>query len=351
MRIRVIDLQAGDILIADAFNDNGLHILSSHTFINADDIALLNQHHIEYVEIQARHTDQAEPQIAVATELTDNMRKTLPTYNEAVDGVREMFAQVLTEGKISEEQVQQSFDPLVENFQKEKDVVGLLVALNSKDDYTYQHSVQVGMLSHYIATWLNYSQEDILLAGKAGYLHDIGKAKIDESILKKPGRLSEEEYNLIKQHTLLGYEIIRRSMGEGVFALAALQHHERLDGKGYPQQLRETKIHPISKIVAVADVYSAMISTRVYRRKHNLLAVLKELYRMSFGELDPFIVNTFIKNMIPNFIGKKILLTSGETGTIVYNNPTDFFHPLIQIGKQFIDLSKETVLEIEKIYI
>lgn len=226
----------------------------------------------------------------------------------------------------------------------------MLLLLNTKDDYTYQHSVQVGMLSYYLATWLGYDEKQAVVIGQGGFLHDIGKCQIQDDILNKPERLSDDEFELIKQHTIFGYEIIKRSFGESIQATVALQHHERIDGNGYPHGINGEQIHPVAKIVAVADVYSAMISSRVYQEKRDLLYVLKELYRMSFNELDPFTTHTFIKHMIPNFIGKQVELQSGETGIIIMTHPSEFFRPLIQINGEFIDLSLERSLEVKHVY-
>lgn len=221
--------------------------------------------------------------------------------------------------------------------------------LNSQDDYTYQHSVQVGMLSYYIARWLGWDEEATVRAGKAGFLHDIGKCKIAETILNKPTKLSDEEYDEIKNHPQFGYDILKNSFDDPAIALAALQHHERMDGKGYPLGLSGDQIHPMAKVVAVADVYSAMISSRVYREKRDLLHVLREMFELSFRELDPDITHTFIRHMVPNFIGKSVELSTGEIGTIIMTHPTDFFRPLVQVGDQFLDLSVKRNYEIKHV--
>ncbi|MBP1995889.1 HD-GYP domain-containing protein [Paenibacillus eucommiae] len=348
MRIHVLQLQAADRLISDTFNSVGLNVLSAGTFIEPADIQKLILHDIEYVDISPRgatHTFEIESAII----LNQNQLEQEMTFADAITGIKDLFRSADLEGVIRQEIVEASFNPLIHSFQQQKDVVSLLLSLNSKDDYTYQHSVQVGMLSYYIAKWLHKSEEEALLIGKAGYLHDIGKCRIDNTILKKPGRLTESEYNEIKKHTTYGFEIIQQSFHEECLSLTALQHHERLDGKGYPHGIKGPDIHPYAKIVAVADIYSAMISNRVYQEKKDLLFVLKELHRMSFGELDPRATQVFIQHMIPNFIGKKVVLSDGRKGIIVMTNPSDYFKPLVQIGEDFINLSEEAHLEIELI--
>lgn len=352
MRVHVTELRDGDRLSKDAFNSYGLHVLSEGTELYSREISQLYQHQIDYIDID----DRAETTAATAARTLESglSPKWLPTvepiYDAAVKGCEQLFIDALQNGSVVMDDVVETFQPLVDNFRMERDVVSMLLLLNTKDDYTYQHSVQVGMLSYYLATWLGYDEKQAIVIGQAGFLHDIGKCQIEDDILNKPERLSEEEFGLIKQHTLFGYEIIKRSFGDSIQATVALQHHERIDGTGYPHSINGEQMHPVSKIVAVADVYSAMISSRVYQEKRDLLFVLKELHRMSFNELDPFTTHTFIKHMIPNFIGKQVELQSGESGIIIMTHPSEFFRPLVQINDEFIDLAVDRSLEVKHVY-
>ncbi|SFM19810.1 HDIG domain-containing protein [Paenibacillus sp. 1_12] len=350
MRVSVMDLQVGDRTGSDIFNKNGLLVVSAHTVLNSSDISKLNLHHIDYVDLMIRF-DNSSNHPESAPLLEEDLSKHAKAYEEAVDGIKDLFEQVERSGKLDESQVNESFAPLSNEFAHERDVVSLLLTLNNQDDYTYQHSVQVGMISYYIAKWLGQTNERALIAGKAGYLHDIGKCRIDKSILTKPGRLTDEEFEEIKQHPVIGYQLIKDSNMSEALAQAALQHHERFDGSGYPHGIKGSAILPLSKIVAVADIYSAMISSRVYQKKRDLLFVLRELHRLSFGKLDPKITQVFIRNMIPNFIGKRVLLSSGETGFIVLTHPSDMFKPLVQVDDHFVNLTDHPELVIEEVYV
>ncbi|MBD0382727.1 HD-GYP domain-containing protein [Paenibacillus sedimenti] len=346
MLIHVLQLIAGDKLISDTYNAVGLHLLSSGTVVDANDILMLNRHNIEYVDIMPRGNADQEEDEPVRHPISAVQAH---SFQHAINGVKQLFQYTALGETFADDFVESACNPLFQNFQDEKDVVSLLLSLNSQDDYTYQHSVQVGMLSYYIAKWMDKSEKEARHIGKAGYLHDLGKSKVDQHILQKPGKLTNDEFDEIKKHTIYGYEIIRDSLQDNALALVALQHHERWDGSGYPLRRTKTEIHSYSNIVAVADVYSAMISDRVYQQKRDLLFVLKELHRMSFGQLDPKITQVFIRNMIPNFIGKKASLNDGRTGTIVMTNPSDFFKPLIKIKNEFVDLSQLNNVEITSI--
>jgi putative nucleotidyltransferase with HDIG domain len=346
MKVHITDVRSGDRLAEDIFNSFGLHVLSKGTILNEKELTRMFQHQIDYVEIEWRPSQTIKSD---ETPSPSNNPLIRPLYHDAIANAEQLFERALEEGRIYEEDIKESFQPLVENFRTERDVVSLLLMLNSQDDYIYQHSVQVGMLSYYIARWLGWSEEETVLAGKAGFLHDIGKCKIADAILNKPDKLSEDELEEIQNHPQFGYDILKNSFDNPAIALAALQHHERMDGKGYPQGLTRENIHPMARIVAVADVYSAMISSRAYSDKRDLLHVLRELHELSFQELDPDITHTFIRHMAPNFIGKKVELSNGQVGKIVMSHPTDYFRPLVQVGDQFVDLSVQRKLEIKQV--
>lgn len=347
LKLHVIEISPGDRLKNDIFNQFGVLILHKGTELTSDAIVKLMQHGIDYIDIEPRTMD-----IDRNSNVSNNpAKKVAPLFDEAVDGFEGIFLEALSSGTFDEARVDKLLQPLVNELVGQKDVVSLLLLLDNSDNYTYNHSMQVGMLSYYIATWLGYPKEEAYKIGKAGYLIDIGKCMISQDILSKPGKLTPEEFEEVKRHTLYGYEIIFNSTGDEISALAALQHHEREDGSGYPKGLRKEEIHPYAKIAAVADVYTAMTSNRVYQSKQELLTVLRELNALSFGKLSPEPTQALISHLLPNFIGKKVLLNSGEVGSIVMTNQTDFFRPLIQTDSRFVDLSKEREMSITEVYI
>lgn len=346
MRVHVTDLKSGDILQADTFNDKGLHVLKKDTELRLAEISKLVQHGVDYVDVISLTMNDKSKK---SPKIQESLAKTKPHLEHAIDGFENVFLEALSTGKVNNTVVDDIMHPLIDQLTEHTDVVSLLLANDFTDDYTYQHSVQVGMLSYYIANWLGYSKKNAYIAGKAGYLHDIGKCRIPQALLNKPDKLTPEEFEEVKLHTTYGYEIIRDSSLDEVSALVALQHHERDDGSGYPLRLNKQNIHPFSQITAVADVFSAMTTQRVYQSKQELLVVLREIYSMSFGKLNAKPTQAFIRHMIPNFIGKKVILSNGQSGIIIMTNPADSFRPLIQIDTDFIDLSTERHLFIEQL--
>lgn len=348
MRLHVTDLKPGLLLQSDTFNPSGVQLMSAGSIIDDSDIDKLMMHGIDYVDITEPATQTAP---VFKSSPGESLLKLVPMFDSTMIGTASIFKEATTSGRFSISEVDDLLKPMAEQLVEQKDVVSLLLLLDRDDEYTYNHSVQVGILTYYMASWLGYSPEDCYTISKAGYLIDIGKSMVPEKLLHKPGKLSPEEFRVMKKHAKQGYDIILESTGNETLAIPALQHHEREDGSGYPYGLRKDDIHPYSRIAAVADVYSAMTTHRVYQSKQEYISVLCELYGLSFGQLNAKVTQSFIKHLLPNFIGKQVLLTSGDTGTIVMNNPNDHFRPLVRCGQGFVDLAKQRDIAIVEIYI
>lgn len=348
MRTHVMELQEGDRLKTDIFNRAGLHILPKGTSIHTEEIALLIRQSIDYVDIELRE-GEAVSASKDPKEFTQRLRD---NFYFTLKGYQSLFLEALTTGKFNQSMVDRHLVPMLEVLDRNKDVVSLLIAFSEEDVTIYNHSLQVGLLSYYIATWLGYSPEECYEVSKAGYLHDIGKSKVRQSIRNSDHELTKEEREEMKRHTTYGYEIIRESTGEDITALVALQHHEYEDGSGYPGNLPKEKIHPYAEIVAVANAYIGLASPDENRNRQDLLTVLRKIYELGFGKLNEKAVQALTRNLLPNFIGKRAKLSNGETATIVWNNPMDIFKPLVQVDEeQFRDLSRERSIDLEQVFI
>ncbi|GAE33606.1 HD-GYP domain-containing protein [Halalkalibacter akibai] len=263
-------------------------------------------------------------------------------YNRLLTGtvkeVREIFRKVKSNKK-EINRIELTILPTVEELAQEQRLSLLLEGILGKDDYTYRHNIGVAILSSMLARWLHFSESDIQLVTLGGLLHDIGKIQVDDYILTKPGRLTKEEYEAIQQHPSYGYQILKEhSTYSEVIRLMALEHHEREDGSGYPHQKMADDIHPFSKIIAVADVFHAMTSDRVYRRGHALYDVLKQMKEDAFGKLEPSYVYTFIQKLMELSIGNQAILSNGQIVEVVFIYPDEPFNPLVRCNEQLIDL-------------
>ncbi len=209
------------------------------------------------------------------------------------------------------------------------------------DDSTYAHSINVALISNVLATWLRMSEKDVLLVTQCGLLHDIGKLHIPDNIIKKPGRLTTSEFNIVKSHPFSGYEILSKQNLNPHIRNAAMMHHERCDGTGYPYGLTGEKIDKFAKIVSIADVYDAMTSARVYRGAMCPFKVIEIFENEGLQKYDTKYILTFIENVLNTYIQNRVRLSDGRTGKVIMINKHMLSRPLIQSGSGYIDLSKE----------
>jgi HD-GYP domain-containing protein (c-di-GMP phosphodiesterase class II) len=208
----------------------------------------------------------------------------------------------------------------------------------------------VAFLAGLIGKWLQWSEAEIQQLVVAGMLHDIGKMRIPIDILAKPGKLLPEEINVMKQHPAFGYEILQEAaVVDEIIKQGVLQHHERFDKSGYPDSLQESDISQIAKVIAVADVYDAMISTRVYRKAMSPIAVLHEIYTQMFVKLDLRICSMFIQYAKQSLIGSLVKLSNGLVAKIIYLHSDGFIEPIVQMMTgQYIALEEVPGIQIEE---
>ncbi len=176
-------------------------------------------------------------------------------------------------------------------------IMAISNAVDKKDLYTRQHSLRVAKYSREIASRLKWKDEDIDNLYNLALLHDIGKIGIPDAILKKPGRLTDEEFAIMKTHTTMGYEILKDITVIKDVALGARYHHERFDGRGYMQGLKGEEIPIVARVVGIADAYDAMTSDRAYRKKLPEEVVLGEILKGKGTQFDPVMVEVMLTIM------------------------------------------------------
>ncbi|MBB6674415.1 HD-GYP domain-containing protein [Cohnella nanjingensis] len=214
-----------------------------------------------------------------------------------------------------------------------------------------RNSILTAFTSYQLARWIKMPDKDWIPVALAGLLHDIGNTRVDPAIFRKPTRLTPEEQNEMRQHTVYGFKMLEgvASLNQGV-SLAALQHHERIDGSGYPMRVTGDKIHPYARIVAVADVYHAMTSNRTHRKAQSPYLVLEELQAEAFGKLDPMMVQTFIEKTTQFHNGMLVQLNDNRVGEVVFTDRQHPTRPMVSIFGEIVNLAKTRDLHICAVY-
>ncbi len=195
----------------------------------------------------------------------------------------------------------------------------LTAAIDAKDRYTCGHSERVAFLAGELTLRLGFPEEDIELVKLAGIVHDVGKIGVPEAVLTKNGRLTDEEFNLIRQHPEIGHRILGGIPPLAPVLPAVLHHHERFDGRGYPHGLAGKDIPVFARIIAIADTFDAMSSTRAYRAAMPREHVLRELSRSAGTQLDPEMVSEFVRM---EFSGYDALIRANSSGELVSSTVT-----------------------------
>lgn len=198
------------------------------------------------------------------------------------------------------------------------------------NEYTFRHSIGVAGLAILIGNEMKMSKEELETLGAAGLLHDVGKTKISNEILDKPGKLTKEEFEIIKTHPILGYEMLKSNqyIPDSV-RLAVLEHHEKQDGSGYPFGLKGNQISPYGKIIAVADVFDALVTERVY---HDPFPA-SEAIEMMMGSPDHFdntVLKAFLSSITIYPIGTVVCLSNGEIARVVKNYKDACLRPVVE---------------------
>lgn len=271
-------------------------------------------------------------------------------HKVVIEETRELFDHIKDSDQLNYESLKANVERLLPDMLRNNDVLMRLKQLEESDDYTFQHSLRVGILASMMGKWLGYSKNDLEDIATAGLLFDIGKMKVPDFILNKQGIVTPEEYEVIKKHPQFGYSLLLKTKGVSQnVKYAALQHHERIDGSGYPLRINAGQIHEFAKILMVCDVYDALTHDRIYKGKISPFDAAEYVSWNSGHIFDTRICYVFLTNLAEYYTGKEVILSNGNQGRIVFvdvNYPTK---PIVQVGGKFIDLSKDSRIRITEL--
>ncbi|MGZ8951697.1 MAG: HD-GYP domain-containing protein [Methylobacter sp.] len=274
---------------------------------------------------------QVKP-ITTTSTLSEELKRSRKVYSEA----NKIISNIMHDVRIGKQIEVERIDPVVEKMAnsilRNKDALLSLCRIKNKDDYTFLHSVSVGALLISFSHALDFKHDVIKQLGVGGMLHDIGKTKVPNEILNKPGALTEEEFVIMKSHVVHGCSILRKSPGIAQVSFdVASQHHERFDGSGYPLGLKNSEMSVYGQMAAIVDVYDAITADRCYHKGMEPTVAIRKMFEWSKFHFNPKLLRTFIRIVGIYPVGTLVMLESGKIGVVIEQSETDMTRPLVRI--------------------
>ncbi len=274
------------------------------------------------------------------------------TYNKEVNSIKEIFDSVIKNpaAPIDFHQILSDFTELIASCRTTVALFDKLHNMRQDEDSVYAHCLNVALISRMMGKWLKLddSERDILTL--CGLFHDIGKISIPNEILNKPDKYTDEEFALIQQHPLFSYKLLKQQPIDERIKQAALQHHERWDGSGYPQKIAGDTLDDFAAIVAIADVYDATTAARSYRPPLCPFQAISMFEKDGLQKYHPKYILTFLNRIATTYQHNRILLNNGHSANIVMINPSNLTRPMIQTDDgTVIDMLDNPKMEIIKI--
>lgn len=331
--VRTDSLIAGTKLAQSIYNENGIPLVQKGVSLTERMIQRLIKNKINYAYI----LDELTKGVVVEPLISNELKV------EAIHNIKETFDTLQTKGPSEKSYILHTTGAKLKNILEEiiyliknrHSTISLLADILVTDDYTFQHSLNVAIYSLTIGIDLGFSEKELSDLGVGAIFHDIGKVFIEEEILKKKGKLTDKEFKSIQDHPKLGFDYIRKQTDlSSVIAHCAYQHHERLDGSGYPRHLKGEDIHIYAKIIAIADVFDAVTSKRTYRDAMLPHEGLEILYGGAIDKFEKNYVEAFKKNVAIYPNGLTVKLSDGREGVVAKQNMHLCDRPIIQVLKE-----------------
>ena len=271
-------------------------------------------------------------------------------YFMTLQTLKDTFACAMDKKPIDEKELLSMVEGLFISRNTITELFDMLHNMRSIDDSVYAHCLNVALISRMIGRWMHFSKHDLDVLTCAGLLHDIGKITIPEEVLNKPGKLTDEEFAMIKAHPKNGYEILKNQNIDSRIKKAALMHHERYDGSGYPNGIEGDLLSDFAMIVAIADVYDAMTAARSYRVPLCPFQVIANFEQDGFQKYHTKYIYVFLRRIATTYQSNRVMLNDGRGCKIVMLNQNYLSKPIVQLDDgTCIDLSTEKDLHITSV--
>jgi putative nucleotidyltransferase with HDIG domain len=361
MRWINVNLLKPKMIVAKNINIEGLRFGKGH-ILTEKDIENIKARQVNLIPVILKELKEDEKVIEIEKDMEVDIEVldvggfSVKLIKEIKDETETLLSHVRS-GKIinSAEVLNGSMEYIKKLTKNNKTLVYPLIAAKSYDCYTYTHLMNVATLTAFLAFNMGLAINRVYNAYLGGLYHDIGKIYIPDSIIKKNGKLDENEFKIVQKHPLNGLEIVSefkniKDPDDDIKNIVA-GHHERLGGKGYPERFFKNDIPLISKIAAVVDVYDALTTDRPYRKALHPYEAAKHIIQRAGIDFDPKVASAFTKFIGIYPIQSKVILNTKEIATVIAINKSAPLRPLISVNGRMVDLMEDPSIYITSIYV
>lgn len=328
IKIKIGDVREGMFLDAPVYSKNGLLAIARGTQLEDRHISFLRKEGVREIEISVKPVTDEFASEGKDRDNTETYRLLREEMNLAIKNSISNYSDMLDVNK----EAHKAINNIYREVTSKRHLLDCLFDIKSIDSFTYRHSINVMVISLLIGAAMGISEDDYFSLGMGSLFHDIGKMKVPSEILFSENVLTNEEKQVMERHTVNGYEILIRmpDLTEDA-ALIALQHHERVDGSGYPHKISKNEIHLYSHIVGIADTFEAMTSGRNHRRRINPTDIIEFLMGNSGVLYDEYVTKALLVGVSLYRIGCVVQLSNNECGVVIRANPNLPSRPVLRI--------------------
>ncbi|MCM3723671.1 HD-GYP domain-containing protein [Solibacillus isronensis] len=356
--IRVEELRLGKVIAEDIFANTQYPIIYKNTKVKPEHLRVFELFNLKTVLVH-NEIEVEEPEII--EEKLDNTSVALPlqqptsfekSYLDGIGQLKKEFLNWEAGGRVDLPKVRNIMIPLMDMVLENRSYIFDLNSYSNAKDYLYHHCIATGLIAAVIAKKMGYERGDTIQLAIAGMLADSGMSRIPSRIRDKKSVLTESEFGEVRKHPYYSYLLIKNVTAiKDIMKVAVYQHHERLDGSGYPKGDRIGSISIFAQIIAVADVFHAMTSERMYRSKQSPFKVIEMIKEEEFGKFDIKVVQALMNIVVDLPIGTKIELSNLELGEVMFINKYSPTRPLVKLTRtgEIVDLSSNRSFYISRV--